>query len=60
MNKLQPVPFKDEVNEKQRFSFIRASDLEFKEPEFIVNELFETDSLALVFGYPDAVNPFWH
>lgn len=52
MNKLLPVPFEDVPKKKKQFTFIRASDLEFNEPEFIVEGLFETDSLALVFGDP--------
>ncbi|MGE4612193.1 MAG: AAA family ATPase [Paracoccaceae bacterium] len=52
MNQLHPEPFIDPAKGKRQFTFIRASDLEFKEPEFIVEGLIETDSLALVFGEP--------
>lgn len=59
MNKLQAVPFKDVAKDKQKFTFIRASDLEFKEPDFIVDGLFESDSLALVFGEPGCGKSFF-
>ena len=58
MSDLPIVPYKDVAKEKQRFAFIRASDLEFKEPEFIVERLFETDSLSLVFGDPGCGKSF--
>ena len=32
------------------FKLIRASDLEYREPEFIIKGLIETDSLAQIFG----------
>jgi hypothetical protein len=40
------------------FILVRARDMEFKEPDFIIADLLETDTLALAFGDPGCGKSF--
>jgi hypothetical protein len=40
------------------FQLIRARDMEFSDPEFVVNNLIETSAMALVFGDPGCGKSF--
>lgn len=41
------------------FALIRASDMEDSEPEFLIDDIAETSSLALAFGDPGCGKSFW-
>ena len=47
----QQAPPNNSINTPNRvFKLVRASDLEYREPEFIIKGLIETESLAQIFG----------
>jgi len=45
-------------DEKIEFKFVAVGDLEFREPEFLVDGLIETDGLGLIFGDPGSAKSF--
>ncbi|WP_298863231.1 hypothetical protein [uncultured Sulfitobacter sp.] len=42
----------------REFQFVAVGDLEYREAEYIVEELFETDTLGLMFGDPSCGKSF--
>ena len=54
-----PLPTGEgEQSQGRRFRLIRAGELEFKAPRFLVREYLEADSLGLVFGDPGCGKSF--
>ncbi|MEM9249277.1 MAG: AAA family ATPase [Pseudomonadota bacterium] len=55
------LPFevkKPEAKVKRGFALVRADQLQFREPEFVIDGLFETETLALLFADPGAGKSF--
>ncbi|MBC8439285.1 MAG: AAA family ATPase [Deltaproteobacteria bacterium] len=44
---------------KKQFQLKRLSEIEFKPPEWLINSLFEKDTLNMVFGDPGAAKSFY-
>jgi hypothetical protein len=47
-----------EIKPASRFPFVVVGDLEFHDPEYLIDELLETDTLGLIFGDPASGKSF--
>lgn len=53
-NKIHPA----EVTFGSPFQFVAVGDLEYRDPEFLIGDLIETDALGLIFGDPGCGKSF--
>jgi hypothetical protein len=54
------IPYETDKKGKNfsKFKFVPVEDLQFRPPEYIIEELFETDTLGLIFGDPGCGKSF--
>jgi len=60
-NKLPPIDVAVSVPENKKataFEFVRVGNLQYQPPEFLIDELFETETLGLLFGDPGCGKSF--
>lgn len=57
---IKETPFMPEASQqaKERFRFVPVADLKYQAPEYMIDELFETETLGLIFGEPGCGKSF--